>query len=62
MPGVDGAVSHVRYDRGFLYDVIGDGPARGLCGSGLVDLAAVLRLSLIHIYSPCGPPWGAECP
>ena len=52
MPGVDGAVSHVRYDRGFLYDVIGDGPARGLCGSGLVDLAAVLRK--LGIIAPGG--------
>ena len=52
MPGVDGAVSHVRYDRGFLYDVIWDGPARGLCGSGLVDLAAVLRK--LEIIAPGG--------
>lgn len=42
MPGIDGAVSHVRYDRGFLYDVVGNVPPKGLCGSGLLDLAAVL--------------------
>lgn len=42
MPGITGAVSHVVYDRGFLLDVIGGGEAAGLCGSGLVDLAAVL--------------------
>lgn len=42
MPGITGAVSHVVYDRGFLLDVIGGGEAVGLCGSGLVDLAAIL--------------------
>ena len=42
MPGVDGAVSRVRYDRGFLYGVIGGGAPKGLCGSGLLDLTAVL--------------------
>ena len=57
MPGVAGAVSHVRYDRGFLYDVIGDGPARGLCGSGLVDLAAVLlKLGIIAPGGRLLPP------
>lgn len=42
MPALDGAVSRVRYDRGLLYDVIGAVPPRGLCGSGLIDLTAVL--------------------
>lgn len=42
MAAVDGAVSHVRYDGGFLYDVIGGEAPCGLCGSGLIDLAAVL--------------------
>ncbi len=42
MAAVDGAVSHVRYDGGFLYDIIGSGSPRGLCGSGLIDLAAEL--------------------
>ena len=42
MPGITGAVSHAVYDRGFMLDVIGGGEAAGLCGSGLVDLAAVL--------------------
>lgn len=57
MPGVAGAVSHVRYDRGFLYDVIGDGPAQGLCGSGLVDLAAVLlKLGIIAPGGRLLPP------
>lgn len=42
MAAVDGAVSHVRCDGGFLYDVIGGKAACGLCGSGLIDLAAAL--------------------
>lgn len=42
MPGLPGAVSHVVWRGGFLMDVIGGGAPRGLCGSGLVDLAAVL--------------------
>ena len=43
MAGVDGAVSHVRFESGALrFDVIGGGEAKGLCGSGLVDLAALL--------------------
>ena len=43
MAGVDGAVSHVRFEGGALhFDVIGGGEAKGLCGSGLVDLAALL--------------------
>ncbi len=42
MAAVDGAVSHVRYDGGFLYDLIGEGQPRGLCGSGLIDLCAAL--------------------
>ncbi len=42
MPGITGAVSHVSYDRGFLCDIVGGGEAKGICGSGLVDLVAVL--------------------
>ena len=42
MAAVDGAVSHVRFDGGFLYDLIGSAAPRGLCGSGLIDLVAVL--------------------
>ena len=42
MAAVDGAVSHVRYDGGFLYDIIGSSSPHGLCGSGLIDLAAAL--------------------
>ena len=43
MPGIDGAVSHVHFENGTLsFDVIGGGEAKGLCGSGLVDLASLL--------------------
>ena len=43
MAGVDGAVSRVQLQDGKLsFDVIGGGEAKGLCGSGLVDLAALL--------------------
>ncbi len=43
MAGTDGAVSHVRWTgERPEYDVIGGGAARGLCGSGLIDLAAAL--------------------
>ncbi|MBR6840294.1 MAG: DUF4445 domain-containing protein, partial [Oscillospiraceae bacterium] len=43
MAGVDGAVSRVGLRDGKLfYEVIGGGEAKGLCGSGLVDLAALL--------------------
>ena len=43
MAGVDGAVSHVQLKDGVLcFDVIGGGEAKGLCGSGLVELAALL--------------------
>ncbi len=43
MGGVIGAVSRVFVRRGlFFYETVGDAPARGLCGSGLVDLCACL--------------------
>lgn len=57
MAAVEGAVSHVRYDKGFLYDIIGGGPAKGLCGSGLIDLIAVLvRLGCIDEGGRLLPP------
>lgn len=52
MPGIDGAVSHVRYEKGFLYDVIGNGSPKGICGSGLLDLADVLLE--LEIIAPSG--------
>ena len=42
MMGTDGAVSRVRYNGKFEMNVIGGGAATGLCGSGLIDLAAIL--------------------
>ena len=43
MRGAEGAVDHVRLEGGALsYTVIGGGEAQGLCGSGLLDLVAVL--------------------
>ncbi len=43
MRGVEGAVDHVTLENGKLcHHVIGGGEAAGLCGSGLLDLIAVL--------------------
>ena len=43
MRGADGAVDHVRLENGnVVWHTIGDGKAAGLCGSGLLDLVAVL--------------------
>lgn len=43
MPGVNGAVSRVRWEDGALrLEVIGGGKAKGICGSGLIDLLALL--------------------
>lgn len=59
MPALSGAVSHVRYDRGFLYDVIGAVEPVGICGSGLIDLAAtLLKLGCIDNGGRLLPP---EC-
>jgi uncharacterized 2Fe-2S/4Fe-4S cluster protein (DUF4445 family) len=46
MPAEAGAIRHVRREDGsgeLCYDVIGGGPAKGVCGSGFVDLVAHLR-------------------
>lgn len=43
MRGAEGAVDHVWLENGEIrYHVIGDIPPKGLCGSGLLDLVAVL--------------------
>jgi len=43
MPAVEGAIAHVDLDGGELsLQVIGEGEPTGLCGTGLVDLVAVL--------------------
>ena len=46
MRGADGAIDHVWLEDGALrWHVIGEGPAMGICGSGLVDLVAALLAS-----------------
>lgn len=44
MPGLTGAIENVAINRDGKFDVsvIGDGPAEGICGSGLVDLLSEL--------------------
>lgn len=43
MRGAAGAVDHVKYEAGkWSYTTVGDKPAVGLCGSGLIDLVAGL--------------------
>lgn len=43
MRGAEGAVDHVWLENGEVrYHVLGDVPSKGLCGSGLLDLVAVL--------------------
>ena len=45
MQASEGAIEsvHVRDDGSFAIETIGGAPARGLCGSGLIDLVAELR-------------------
>ena len=52
MPGVDGAVSRVRWTGEVPeLEVIGGGTPRGLCGSGLIDLLAELvRRRIVSAY------------
>lgn len=41
MAAVEGAINHIKWDNtGFNYTTIGDIPAFGLCGSGLMDALA----------------------
>ena len=49
MPAAPGAINRVRIDGGTVrYTVIGDAPARGICGSGLIDaIACMLDLGVI---------------
>ncbi len=42
MPGMNGAADTFRMDDELHMTVIGNGKAEGICGSGLIDLAAVL--------------------
>ena len=53
MGGVGGAVSAVRLQNGTpICSTVGDVPARGICGSGLVDLAACLYTA--HLMDETG--------
>ncbi len=48
MPGLDGAIAHVRLDDDGAIrerDILGGGEPLGICGSGLVDLLGELRRS-----------------
>lgn len=46
MRAAEGAVDHVRIENGkFQNHVLGEGQARGICGSGIVDLIAELFLN-----------------
>jgi uncharacterized 2Fe-2S/4Fe-4S cluster protein (DUF4445 family) len=43
MRAADGAIEHASLERGDLaFSTIGGGPPRGICGSGLIDLVALL--------------------
>jgi uncharacterized 2Fe-2S/4Fe-4S cluster protein (DUF4445 family) len=54
MPGLPGAIEKVRIqdDGSVQAAVIGDGPAQGICGSGLVDLLGELLRT--HRINPLG--------
>ena len=63
MPGISGAVSHVRWDREKPeFDVIDHAPPRGICGSGLIDLLARLIEKRLISGSGrlCGPDEAPE--
>lgn len=47
-----GAIERVRVTDDLEVDVIGGGPARGICGSGIID--AVLTLCRLGIVAPSG--------
>ena len=51
MHGAPGAIDHVRLSGGALHvSVIGDEPAKGICGSGLIDaIAHLLELGLVDM-------------
>ena len=58
MASTPGAISHVDFEDGeFKFQVIGGGAAKGICGSGLIDLMAVLlRLGLVDESGLLLPP------
>lgn len=58
MASADGAVSRVRWEEdGPVFQVIGGGKAKGICGSGLLDLLAMLlELELVDETGRLLPP------
>ena len=53
MPGYEGAIERLRWNgSGWDYSTIGNQPAQGICGSGLIDLLAELRRH--ELMSPKG--------
>ncbi|MCC5833454.1 MAG: DUF4445 domain-containing protein [Opitutales bacterium] len=62
MAGVEGAIARVRYEdanASWQREVIGNGPAQGICGSGLIDLVSeLLRTDQMDSFGRFGD--GAE--
>ena len=63
MSSTQGAISHVRWNQGKPeYEVIGGGVPKGLCGSGLLDLLAMLlELGAVDESGYLLPPEEAPC-
>lgn len=63
MRGAAGAIDHVWFGEDLEYSVIGGGKPRGICGSGLLDLAAgLLTLGIIDKSGRMLPPFEVESP
>ncbi len=62
MAGVRGAISAFRLDQGrAVYEVIGGGAPKGICGSGLIDIAAeLLRHGFLDNTGAFTDPAGLE--
>ena len=58
MASTEGAISHVDWNgESFILSVIGGGSPRGICGSGIIDLLALLlRLGLVDESGLLLPP------
>jgi uncharacterized 2Fe-2S/4Fe-4S cluster protein (DUF4445 family) len=60
MAAAEGVIDRVHWDEtsgDIAWHTIGDRPPRGICGSGLIDLAAVLfRVEMIDIRGKLMPP------
>ncbi|MDO8445889.1 MAG: ASKHA domain-containing protein [Deltaproteobacteria bacterium] len=49
MRAAEGAIERVSFEEELSLGVIGEGPARGICGSGLLDLVAeLIRIGLVN--------------